>query len=159
MRRRRSDPHRKGARACLESFGRVWAVGDEPRHANVGKLCGNFLIGAAVAAMAEATSILSAENADADAFMNLMTETLFASPIYKNYAPSVTGARPLPASGLALPIKDMSLLTTIAAETRSGSRLLKALCDSLSRAQELGFGAEDWSTALERSARIASAVS
>ncbi|MCJ9669731.1 MULTISPECIES: NAD(P)-dependent oxidoreductase [unclassified Neorhizobium] len=146
------------ARPYLESFGRVWALGNEPRQANVAKLCGNFLIGAAVAAMAETTGILKAEKADADAFMTLMTDTLFASPIYKSYAPSVTGARPLPASGLAMPIKDMGLLAAISAENQLSNRVLKALRESLSRAQDMGFGAEDWSTALGRPARMASAV-
>ncbi|MBY2907692.1 NAD(P)-dependent oxidoreductase [Rhizobium leguminosarum] len=146
------------ARACLESFGRVWAVGHEPRQANVAKLCGNFLIGAAVAAMAEAASVLKAENADADAFMTLMTETLFASPIYKNYAPSVTGDRPLPATGLAMPIKDMGLLAVTSAQNQLSSRVLRALRESLSQAQDMGLGAEDWSTALGRLDRIANVV-
>jgi 3-hydroxyisobutyrate dehydrogenase-like beta-hydroxyacid dehydrogenase len=141
------------ARPCLESFGRVWVVGNQPRQANVAKLCGNFLIGAAVGAMAEVSGILNAENADTDAFMALMTETLFSAPIYKNYAPSVTGARPLPASGLALPIKDMDLLAAVSTKNQLDGRLLTALSDSLSQAVEMGFGAYDWSVALGRAAR------
>lgn len=146
------------ARPYLESFGRVWALGEEPRQANVAKLCGNFLIGTAVAAMAETTGILKAEKTDAEVFMTLMTETLFASPIYRNYAPSVTGVRPLPASGLATPIKDMGLLATISAENQLSNRVLKALRESLYQAQDAGFGADDWSTALGRLARMPSAV-
>jgi len=141
------------ARPCLESFGRVWVVGDEPRQSNVAKLCGNFLIGAAVGAMAEVSGILNAENADADAFMTLMTETLFSSPIYKNYAPSVTGTRPLPATGLALPMKDMDLLAAVSTANQLNSRLLTSLRESLSQAAEMGFGAYDWSMALGCAAR------
>ncbi|CAN7726138.1 NAD(P)-dependent oxidoreductase [Neorhizobium sp. LjRoot104] len=140
-------------RPCLESFARVWVIGNDPRQANVAKLCGNFLIGAAVGAMAEVSGILNAEKADADAFMILMTETLFSSPIYKNYAPSVTGTRPLPATGLALPMKDMDLLAAVSADNGLNSRLLAALRESLSLAKETGFGAYDWSMALGRAAR------
>jgi 3-hydroxyisobutyrate dehydrogenase-like beta-hydroxyacid dehydrogenase len=82
-----------------------------------------------------------------------MTETLFTSPIYKNYAPSVTGTRPLPATGLALPIKDMNLLAAVSTENQLSSRLLAALRESLSQAKEMGFGAYDWSMALGRAAR------
>lgn len=140
-------------RPCLESFGRVWVVGDDPRQANVAKLCGNFLIGAAVAAMAEISGILNAEKADADAFMKLMTETLFSSPIYRNYAPSVTGTRPLPATGLALPIKDMNLLAAVSRKNQLNSRFLAALRENLSQAKEMGFGEYDWSMALGQAAR------
>ncbi len=135
-------------RPVLESFGRLWVVGNQPRQANVAKLCGNFLIGAAVGAMAEASGILNAENADSDAFMTLMTETLFSSPIYKNYAPSVTGTRRLPATGLTLPMKDMDLLAAVSTKNELDGRLLMALRDSLLQAKEMGFGAYDWSVAL-----------
>jgi 3-hydroxyisobutyrate dehydrogenase-like beta-hydroxyacid dehydrogenase len=136
------------ARPYLESFGRVWHIGEEPRQANIAKLCGNFLIGAAIGAMAEAASILSAENADAHAFMTLMTETLFFSPVHRNYAQSVTGARPLPASGLKLPIKDMALLSKIAGAGGASASFLKTLQEALLRADESGLGNEDWSVAL-----------
>jgi 3-hydroxyisobutyrate dehydrogenase-like beta-hydroxyacid dehydrogenase len=108
--------------------------------------------------MAETTGILKAEKTDAEVFMTLMTETLFASPIYRNYAPSVTGVRPLPASGLATPIKDMGLLATISAENQLSNRVLKALRESLYQAQDAGFGADDWSTALGRLARMPCAI-
>ena len=141
------------ARPCLETFGRVWPVGHEPRQANVLKLCGNYLIGAAVAAMAEATAIMELEEADVDAFISMMTETLFSCPVYKSYAPSVTGLRPLPPTGLALPIKDMALLAAVAGNGLASGEILAALRRQLSRADELGLGAADWSVALAGLAR------
>jgi 3-hydroxyisobutyrate dehydrogenase-like beta-hydroxyacid dehydrogenase len=137
----------------IQSFGHVWRIGEEPRQANVAKLCGNFLIGAAVGAMAEVSGILSAESADTDAFMTLMTESLFSSPIYRNYALSVSGAHPLPASGLALPRKDMELLASVAAAQGSSAGLLETLRNSLAQADMAGLGDEDWSVALGTLAR------
>ncbi|MBF2714332.1 NAD(P)-dependent oxidoreductase [Agrobacterium vitis] len=141
------------ARPYLETFGRLWPIGQEPRQANVAKLCGNYLIGAAVAAMAEATAILNMQGADADAFMSLMTKTLFSCPIYKNYAPSVTGTRPLPPTGLALPMKDMELLAAVAGNDTAKTGILAALREQLSRAATMGLGADDWSVALAGLAR------
>ncbi len=143
------------ARPCLECFGRVWRVGAEPRQASVAKLCGNFMIGAAIAAMAEAAGLIRATSGDAEAFMSLMTETLFSCPIYRNYAPSVIGTSPRPAVGLALPIKDMSLLSAVSEKASVSTGLLYALRESLSRADAAGFGQEEWSVALGMSARQA----
>ena len=141
------------ARPYLECFGRVWKVGDRPRQASVAKLCGNFMIGAAIEAMAEAAGLVCATDGDAGAFMSLMTETLFSSPIYRNYAASVVGTSRLPPNGLALPMKDMSLLSAVSARASVPTDLLEALRESLSRADAAGFGQEDWSVALGLSAR------
>ncbi|BCH67459.1 hypothetical protein RvVAT039_pl02920 (plasmid) [Agrobacterium vitis] len=67
------------ARPYLERFGLVWSVGVEPRQASVAKLCGDFMIGAAIQAMAEAVGLIRATDGDAAAFMSLVTETLFCS--------------------------------------------------------------------------------
>lgn len=141
------------ARPYLECFGRVWRVGEEPRQASVAKLCGNFMIGAAIEAMAEAASVVGAGNGDAEAFLSLMTETLFSSPVYCNYAPSVLGTNPLPPTGLALPMKDMSLLSAVSGKVPIQTKVLDALRDSLSTADAAGFGHQDWSVALGNSAR------
>lgn len=141
------------ARPYLESFGRIWPIGDEPSQANVAKLCGNFLIGAAIQSMAEAVAILSAANANANVLMSMLTETLFASPVYRNYAPSVTGLQPLARMGIALPRKDMELLSTVAALADCPASFLDALRERLARADAIGLGAEDWSGALGKLAR------
>ncbi len=141
------------ARPYLECFGRVWRVGVEPRQASVAKLCGNFMIGAAIEAMAEATGLIRATDGDAEAFMSLMTETLFSSPVYRNYSPSVLGSRPLPPSGLALPMKDMSLLSAVSRKASLECNALAALRKSLSSADAAGLGHHDWSVALGMSAQ------
>lgn len=153
-----TDAAIKGAKPYLESFGRVWRVGAEPRQASVAKLCGNFMIGAAIQAMAEAAGLIGSVDGDGSAFMSLMTQTLFSAPIYKNYAASVTGSGSLPPSGLKLPIKDMSLLSAISDRAYLPSTLLKALCESLARADAAGFGNEDWSVALGMCARRSSSI-
>jgi 3-hydroxyisobutyrate dehydrogenase-like beta-hydroxyacid dehydrogenase len=46
------------------------------------------LIGCAVEAMAECSGLLSASGADDATFLDMMSKTLFSSPIYRSYAPS-----------------------------------------------------------------------
>ncbi|MBW4330089.1 NAD(P)-dependent oxidoreductase [Stakelama sp. CBK3Z-3] len=145
--------HIETGRAALESFGRVWNIGEDPRLASVAKLCGNFMIGAAIGAMAETAGIMAAEQGDAEAFLAMMTQTLFSSPIYSNYAPSILGVRPLPASGLDLPLKDLELLAHVADRRNVPTGLLRAMLGNLSLARDNGLGREDWSVALSRLAR------
>jgi 3-hydroxyisobutyrate dehydrogenase-like beta-hydroxyacid dehydrogenase len=113
------------------------------------------MIGSAIEAMAEAAGLISATDGDAGAFMSLMTETLFSSPVYRNYAASVVGTSPHSPSGLALPMKDMSLLSAFSKKASVHTAQLDALRECLSRADAAGFRHEDWSVALGMSARRA----
>ena len=132
-------------------------MGNQPRYANLGKLAGNFLIGCAVEAMAECSGLLSADGADDATFLDMMSKTLFSSPIYRSYAPSVADVTPLPALGLSIPLKDVSLLLSAARQSKVDLAFATALLERLTSARVLGFGADDWSTALGKLARNPSA--
>jgi len=95
----------------LKSFGQnVWPFGERPSAANLVKLSGNFLILAAVEALAESIALLRKAGVDEHAFVDMMTNTLFASPIYKGYAPLITKQQYQP-PGFAAPLglKDIRL--------------------------------------------------
>ena len=73
-------------RPLLDAIGaRVWPVGDAPERANVIKIAGNFMIAAALESMAEATALARAEGVTAHELLDIMTSTLFASPVYQGY--------------------------------------------------------------------------
>lgn len=59
--------------------------GDDPKSAAVVKICTNFLITSAIEAMGEAFNLAGKAGTDASAFYEMITETLFNAPIYKNY--------------------------------------------------------------------------
>jgi 3-hydroxyisobutyrate dehydrogenase-like beta-hydroxyacid dehydrogenase len=141
------------AHEILRLFGQTWPMGSEPRHANLAKLAGNFMMGCAIEAMAECSALLSANGADDAAFLDIMAKTLFSSSIYQSFAPSVAGVRPLPASGLDIPLKDIGL--TVRAARRSNIELafVGVLLERLSAARAAGFSADDWSAALGKLAR------
>ncbi len=77
-------------RPYLDAIGQsVFEFGDDPGAAAAVKLAGNFLILAAMESMAEAFLLAEREGVDRTAVMRMLTETLFAAPVYKNYGPMV----------------------------------------------------------------------
>jgi 3-hydroxyisobutyrate dehydrogenase-like beta-hydroxyacid dehydrogenase len=105
-----ADPVKR-AMPVLESMGqKVWPFGAKPSAANLVKLSGNFMIFAAVEALAESIALLRKAGVDEHAFVDMMTNTLFAAPIYKIYAPLITKQQYQP-PGFAAPLglKDVRL--------------------------------------------------
>lgn len=89
---------------------KTWRMGDEPHRANAAKLAGNFMIGAAIEAMAEATTLAAGYGVPAADLLDLLTNTLFASPVYKGYGGMIAADRYEPAAfKLSLGLKDLRL--------------------------------------------------
>lgn len=66
--------------------------GDDPGAASAVKLAGNLLILAANAALVDALALGAAHGVDPVALATLFGETLFASPMYRNYGAGVAAA-------------------------------------------------------------------
>jgi len=89
---------------------KTWRMGDEPHRANAAKLAGNFMIGAAIEAMAEATTLAAGYGVPAADLLDLLTNTLFAAPVYKGYGGMIAADRYEPAAfKLSLGLKDLRL--------------------------------------------------
>lgn len=89
---------------------RVFRIGDTPSSANLVKLGGNFMIMAAVEAMAEAMTLAEKGGVDRRTMLDVLTGTLFGAPIYQTYGEILVEDRFRPA-GFAAPLglKDMTL--------------------------------------------------
>jgi 3-hydroxyisobutyrate dehydrogenase-like beta-hydroxyacid dehydrogenase len=73
-------------RPLLDQIGQgIYDFGDDPGAANVVKLSGNFMLGCAIEAMAEAFTLAEKNGIDRTAVWTFFTDTLFNSPVYKNY--------------------------------------------------------------------------
>ena len=73
-------------RPLLDAMGQgVYDFGEDAGAASVVKLTGNFLLGAAIEAMAEAFTLAQKSGIPRQAVYELFTNTLFACPVYKNY--------------------------------------------------------------------------
>ena len=81
------DPGAKAAvRPLLDLIGQgVYDFGDDAGAANIVKLSGNFLLGCAIEAMAEAFTLAEKNGIARTQVYDFFTQTLFASPVYKNY--------------------------------------------------------------------------
>jgi 3-hydroxyisobutyrate dehydrogenase-like beta-hydroxyacid dehydrogenase len=70
----------------------IFDFGETPGAANVVKLMGNFIINSAIEAMAEASAVAEKHGIARADFLGMMTQTLFAAPVYQNYAKKLIAA-------------------------------------------------------------------
>jgi 3-hydroxyisobutyrate dehydrogenase-like beta-hydroxyacid dehydrogenase len=125
---------------------RVWNMGEKPEMANLVKICGNFMIGGAIEAIGEATSVWRAQGREPQQLLEVLTAVIFDSPVYRGYGRLVAERKYDPAGfRLKLGLKDMRL--ALAAGDRSGvpMPLAQLLVRRLEEAVERGKGELDWS--------------
>jgi 3-hydroxyisobutyrate dehydrogenase-like beta-hydroxyacid dehydrogenase len=129
--------------ACMSQG--VYDLGDKPELANVAKISGNFLISAAIEAMAESFALISKNGGDAHAFHALISETLFACPIYKNYGGSILAANFTPPGfKLELGAKDIGLVMANGAQTHTPMPIASLLNERFLAGLAKGRGNLDW---------------
>ncbi len=133
-------------RPLLEVIGqRVFIMGGEPQQANAAKVAGNMMIAMAIEAMAEGVAITEAQGVHREAFLDLMTQTLFGCRAYENYGGKLLANDYEPGFRLDLGLKDLRLATE--AGKASGKRLpmLDTVRSQMSAASNAGMGDRDWS--------------
>jgi 3-hydroxyisobutyrate dehydrogenase-like beta-hydroxyacid dehydrogenase len=99
----------------LESISQnIRLVSHVPWHANLLKLCGNFLLLSAIETLAEIFAFLPEEGIAPSRFLEVMDQTLFSIPFYQSYGTRMIAGEFLP-SGFRLELarKDSSLLREI----------------------------------------------
>jgi 3-hydroxyisobutyrate dehydrogenase-like beta-hydroxyacid dehydrogenase len=144
-------------RPLLETMAaKLWPMGENPERANVVKLAGNFMIVSAIESMAEASVLARAYGVSAADFIELMTSTLFASPVYRGYGKAMAEQRFTP-PGFALPLglKDVMLAQDAAHAERVPMPLAGVLRDSLLEALADGAEGMDLAALVRASARRA----
>lgn len=122
--------------------------GENAGAANVIKLCGNFLLAAAIEALAEAFTLAEKNGiARKDAF-EMLTQTLFPTPVYQGYGKRIAEQSYEPAGfRLALGLKDINLVLRTAAETPMPMPTASLLRDRWLAAMAKGRGNLDWAAA------------
>ena len=135
---------------------RTWRVGPEPRQANAVKVAGNFMIAAAIESMAEAAVMVERFGVTSAELMNVLTNTLFAAPVYKNYGALIAERRYQPAAfRLALGLKDLRLVLEAADSARTPMPFASVLRDHLLEGVAQGQGEWDWAALAEVTRRHA----
>lgn len=102
----------------FEAIGRLtFDVSDTAEAANVAKLGGNFLIASAIGALGETLAMAERAGIDRHAYLDLLTSTLFAAPVYKTYGAIIADRAYSPARfGAPLGAKDLRLVLAAASE-------------------------------------------
>lgn len=134
-------------RPVLEQCGaaNIWAFGSEVGAANVAKLCSNFLIVSAMESMAESIHLARQSGIDAEQLMHMLTQTLFASPVYSTYGNSLLKEAFLPAGfTLKLGLKDVNLINEQASAVGVQLPFGKKVQELMNQCVEQGLGEHDW---------------
>lgn len=121
---------------------RTWPMGTRPESANVVKLAGNFMLGAAVEAMAEATALAWRNGVAPADLLDVLTNGVFNAPAYKTYGALIAKQQYEPAGfRLSLLLKDLRL--ALAAADASGTPLPLADVVHQSLLEAVAHGAGD----------------
>jgi 3-hydroxyisobutyrate dehydrogenase-like beta-hydroxyacid dehydrogenase len=131
----------------LDAIGqKTWRVGSEPAQANVANIGANFLIASAIGAMGEAFAIAEGNGLDPHHLYDVVTNTLFAAPVYKNYGAQILEKRFEPAGfQLKLGRKDVGLAQSAGASANANLQLADALANVFDASIAAGDGEKDWS--------------
>ncbi|MEP7141238.1 MAG: NAD(P)-dependent oxidoreductase [Ferruginibacter sp.] len=123
----------------------IWEFGGEAGAANTAKLCSNFLIVAAIEAMAEGIQLAQKSGIDATAWMNMLTQTMFNTPIYTNYGNILLKEAYQPAGfSLRLGLKDVNLVKEQASSVNAKMPFGEILLSQFKQSVENGLGEHDW---------------
>jgi 3-hydroxyisobutyrate dehydrogenase-like beta-hydroxyacid dehydrogenase len=125
---------------------KTFTAGEEAHAANAIKLAGNFLISSVIESLAEAFAFGRRIGVDPHAFLDILTNSLFSAPIYKNYGNMIASDQFEPA-GFKLPLgfKDNRLLIAAAEEVTVPMPMASLIHDRFVTALARGLGESDWS--------------
>ncbi len=135
---------------------RVWPMGEDPVRAGVVKIAGNFMLASAIESMAEASVLTRAHGVEASDFLEIMTSTLFAAPVYQGYGGMIAEERYPPGGfSLALGFKDVGLALEAGDAARVPLPFAGVLREAMLDALAAGDGDIDWSGLAKVAARRA----
>ena len=131
----------------LESLGqRVFVIGDKPEMANVVKLSGNFLIASVIESLAEAVALVRKYGIEPHEYIEFLTNSLFAAPVYKTYGGLIADAHHEKVGfALRLGLKDVRLAIAAAENVDAPLPVASLVHDHMLTAIGRGLGKQDWS--------------
>jgi 3-hydroxyisobutyrate dehydrogenase-like beta-hydroxyacid dehydrogenase len=135
---------------------RTFRFGERPESANLVKLSGNFLIASAIESLSEALALTRKSGIDSHAYVDMLTATLFAAPVYKTYGGLIADERYRPA-GFRLPLglKDVTLALDAARDKTVPLPVASLVRDRMIEGLAQGFEDADWSVLGAVAARAA----
>jgi 3-hydroxyisobutyrate dehydrogenase-like beta-hydroxyacid dehydrogenase len=135
----------------FEAIGqKTFHFGDRPSNANLVKLGGNFLIASTVEALSEVMALIAKGGLDRHQYLDFLTSTLFAAPVYKTYGSLIADQKFTPA-GFAAPLglKDVRLALAAGEGLRVPLPMASLIRDRFLRLLAAGGESLDWSAISE----------
>lgn len=125
---------------------RTFRFGVQPSAANLIKLSGNFLIASVLESLSEAMALVGKAGIDQHEYVDFLTSTLFAAPVYKTYGALIADRKFQPA-GFAAPLglKDVRLTLAAGEQLRVPLPLASLIRDRLLALLARGGDSLDWS--------------
>lgn len=131
----------------FEAIGqKTFHFGDKPANANLVKLSGNFLIASTIEALSEVMALVAKGGLDQHQYLDFLTSTLFAAPVYKTYGGLIAERKFSPA-GFAAPLglKDVRLALAAGEGLRVPLPLASLIRDRFLRLLANNGESLDWS--------------
>lgn len=144
-----------GPAAAVERLRPVWdaigrrtfVFGEEPHLANVIKLSGNFLIASVLECLGEALALIRKYGADPHEYMDFLTSTLFAAPVYKTYGSLIVEDKFQPVGfKMTLGLKDIRLALAAGEAASVPLPVASLLRDRMLSATANGGQDDDWAS-------------
>lgn len=141
----------------LDALGvKTWMFGEAPEQANAIKLAVNFCLASAVGTMGEASAFVQGHGLAPADFIELITSTVFAAPVYQGYGGLIAREQYAPGGfKLALGLKDVGLALAAGEAVRVPMPLASTLRDGLLEGVAQGDGDLDLAALARVSARRA----
>jgi 3-hydroxyisobutyrate dehydrogenase-like beta-hydroxyacid dehydrogenase len=125
---------------------RTFRFGVQPSAANLVKLSGNFLIASVLESLSGAMALVGKAGIDQHEYVDFLTSTLFAAPVYKTYGVLIADRKFQPA-GFAAPLglKDVRLTLAAGEQFRVPLPLASLIRDRFLALLARGGDSLDWS--------------
>ncbi|HKW17892.1 MAG TPA: NAD(P)-dependent oxidoreductase [Terriglobales bacterium] len=125
---------------------KTFRFGDKPSSANLVKLSGNFLIASTIETLSEAMALVAKGGLNQREYLEFLTATLFAAPVYKTYGGLIVDKKYTPAGFVApLGLKDVRLALAAGEGLRVPLPLASLIRDRFLRLLAEGGDELDWS--------------
>ncbi|MGD0693997.1 MAG: NAD(P)-dependent oxidoreductase [Terriglobia bacterium] len=126
---------------------KTYAIGEDAPAAHVVKLAGNFMIASVIETLGEAFALVRKYGIEPGKFLEFVTTSLFAAPVYKTYATLVAEDKYQPVGfRLALGLKDARLALAAAEAAAVPMPVASLIRDRLLAAMARGMQDADWAS-------------
>lgn len=124
---------------------RTFVVGERPAAANIVKISGNFMLASLIETLGEAFALTRKHGIDPEQFLEVLTNSIFPAPVYKNYGGMIARDTYEPAGfKLALGLKDIRLALAAADGVTMPMPAASVIRDQYLTAMTRGYQDLDW---------------